>query len=212
MKSYDRLYEMLNSSRITTLKVSRRSFIGGTVSLIAASAAPAFVLSAIPLRAFALQSQGNWRFCNKCHALFFDGTPNKGRCTAGGGHVSAGHNFHMLIGDVGEEVPPGQIDWRLCNKCYSMIYAGYSRTKGLKGLCPAGGGHVSGGELYALEHDRAASAEEQRDWRFCNKCFALFFDGYPNKGRCPTGNGHVSQGYNFVLRWRGNGESIQRID
>jgi hypothetical protein len=38
------------------------------------------------------------------------------------------------------------------------------------------------------------------DMRFCNKCFALFFDGDAFKGACPAdGRGHVSQGFMFML-------------
>jgi hypothetical protein len=36
-------------------------------------------------------------------------------------------------------------------------------------------------------------------WRFCNKCYAMFYNGYSGKGRCAAGAGHVAQGYNFVL-------------
>jgi hypothetical protein len=39
----------------------------------------------------------------------------------------------------------------------------------------------------------------QRDWRFCGKCFTMFFDGYPDKGACPGGGKHQAAGYNFVL-------------
>ncbi len=39
----------------------------------------------------------------------------------------------------------------------------------------------------------------QDAWRFCHKCFSMFFDGYPTKGVCPQGGGHEAQGYNFVL-------------
>ena len=43
------------------------------------------------------------------------------------------------------------------------------------------------------------AAATQDQWRFCRKCNALFFNGYPQKGRCAAGGGHVAQGYNFVL-------------
>jgi len=36
-------------------------------------------------------------------------------------------------------------------------------------------------------------------WRFCNKCFGLFFDGNPQKGVCPAGGGHAAQGLTFDL-------------
>ncbi|HEY8984587.1 MAG TPA: hypothetical protein VIU15_34065 [Streptomyces sp.] len=39
----------------------------------------------------------------------------------------------------------------------------------------------------------------QDRWRFCNKCFALYFWGYPTDGVCPAGGAHYAQGYNFIL-------------
>ena len=39
----------------------------------------------------------------------------------------------------------------------------------------------------------------QADWRFCEKCQSMFFDGYPTKGICPAGGAHKAEGYNFVL-------------
>jgi hypothetical protein len=50
--------------------------------------------------------QDNWRFCNKCHALFFDGYPNKGRCPAGGGHVAQGYNFKLFYVDTSPRATP----------------------------------------------------------------------------------------------------------
>ena len=44
-----------------------------------------------------------------------------------------------------------------------------------------------------------ATAGVQDQWRFCPKCQAMFFDGYPGKGRCPAGEGHVAVGYYFRL-------------
>ncbi|MEE1823410.1 hypothetical protein PUR61_14595, partial [Streptomyces sp. BE20] len=39
----------------------------------------------------------------------------------------------------------------------------------------------------------------QNNWRFCQKCFVMFFWGYPTDGVCPSGGAHSAQGYNFVL-------------
>ena len=36
------------------------------------------------------------------------------------------------------------------------------------------------------------------DWRYCDKCQAMFFDGYPTKGVC-AGGAHNAQGFNFML-------------
>lgn len=37
--------------------------------------------------------QQAWRLCQKCEAMFFDGSPNKGTCAAGGAHEAAGFIF-----------------------------------------------------------------------------------------------------------------------
>jgi len=38
-------------------------------------------------------AQTNWRYCVKCHAMFFDGYKKKGSCAAGGAHAAQGYNF-----------------------------------------------------------------------------------------------------------------------
>lgn len=142
--------------------------------------------------------QNQWRFCNKCNGLFYDGYQAKGLCPAGGGHVAQGFNFVLPF-----NTPPmhdTQTSWRFCNRCNAMFYDGYPQ----KGRCPAGGGHVAQGYTFVLHHDTAASNIAQPDWRFCNKCNGMFYDGYPQKGRCPAGGGHVAQGYNFVLSHPGD--------
>ena len=133
--------------------------------------------------------QGNWRFCNKCFAMFFDGFPGKGVCAAGGAHDAQGFNFVLPHDSAG----PGQNDWRFCNKCYAMFFDGYPG----KGVCAAGGAHVAQGFNFVLPHDAAGPG--QNAWRFCQKCQSMFFDGYPGKGVCAAGGAHVAQGYNFVL-------------
>ena len=53
---------------------------------------------------------------------------------------------------------------------------------------------------YVLPHDVPGTAKAQDQWRFCGKCFAMFYDGYPGKGVCASDQqGHVAQGYDFVL-------------
>jgi hypothetical protein len=42
-------------------------------------------------------TQQNWRFCRKCHCMFFGGAP--GTCVQGGGHDGNGSfNFVLLHG------------------------------------------------------------------------------------------------------------------
>src|SRR5215813_564080 len=94
-----------------------------------------------------------------------------------------------------------QTDWRFCNKCMSMFWNGNPN----KGRCPAGGGHVAQGFIFNLHYDSNKAPTPQKiqyDWRFCNKCMSMFWDGNPNKGRCPAGGGHHAQGFNFHLPFR----------
>ncbi|MFI5506241.1 hypothetical protein ACIA48_02145 [Mycobacterium sp. NPDC051804] len=38
------------------------------------------------------------------------------------------------------------------------------------------------------------------DWRFCGKCFGLFWDAEQGKGHCTEGGGHEAVGLNFFLQ------------
>jgi hypothetical protein len=146
--------------------------------------------------------QADWRFCNKCHQLFFDGYPQKGRCAAGGGHQAQGYNFKIDHDDAKRIAGgPRQYDWR-CTQCYTMFFDGYPDKK----KCPAGGGHVAQGYMFGLLHSGAGQGQDA--WRFCVKCHALFFDGYPNKGRCTGGEGHAAAGLNFKLPF---GEAVPSV-
>jgi hypothetical protein len=87
-----------------------------------------------------------------------------------------------------------QDNWRQCKKCKGLFYNGYAN----KGVCPAGGAHVSNqAGNYTLIFDTPTAG--QNEWRYCTKCHALFYNGYPNKGVCPAGQAHVAAGYNFDL-------------
>jgi hypothetical protein len=72
-----------------------------------------------------------------------------------------------------------------------------SFLEGLVKIAASGGLSLAGG----LVLPETAAAASQRAWRFCRKCNAMFFDGYPNKGRCPGGGGHSAQGFNFDLTY-----------
>ena len=133
--------------------------------------------------------QLDWRFCIKCHAMFFNGFADTGTCPAGGGHNAEG-----LIFGLPHDEPPSataQPDWRFCGKCKSMFFSGFS------GACAAGGGHDAQGVNFVLPHDVPPSGTAQPDWHFCDKCSSMFFDAA--NSRCPAGGGHHAQGHNFVL-------------
>ncbi len=89
-------------------------------------------------------AQGDWRYCTKCHVMFFDGYADKGTCPAGGKHHADGYHF-VPTHDAGSD---GQPHWRYCHKCHSMFYNGTSD----KGTCPAGGSHAAQGYNFELPH------------------------------------------------------------
>jgi ribosomal protein S27AE len=140
-----------------------------------------------------MPEQTDWRYCGKCHGMFFDGYPEKGTCPVGGGHDAIGYNF-VLPHDV-PGTTTAQDAWRYCGKCHGMFFDGYPE----KGTCPVGGGHDAIGYNFVLPHDVLGTPTAQDAWRYCGKCHGMFYDGYPEKGSCPAGGGHDAIGYNFVL-------------
>ena len=137
-----------------------------------------------------MTTQSNWKFCEKCNAMFFGGYAG-GKCPSGGGHVAQGYTF-VLSHDVAGSAN-AQDNWRYCQKCDALFFGGYGG-----GRCAAGGAHSMQGYNFVLPHDVPSTATSQDNWRFCQKCNVMFFGGYAG-GKCPAGGSHASQGYNFVL-------------
>lgn len=141
-----------------------------------------------------------WRFCKKCQSMFnfasYAGTDkDKGACAGGGKHELAGYDFYIPADVPG--TPTRQNNWRECQYCRIMFYNGYRE----KGRCPATKrGHQPDMTFnFGLPHDIPGTPKAQNQWRFCNRCFALFYNGYAGKGACPAGGGHLAQGYDFVV-------------
>jgi hypothetical protein len=144
----------------------------------------------------AAERQEHWRFCGQCFGMFYWGYPDKGVCPVKGAHDAIGFNFH-----IPHDIAPtwtSQGEWRFCEKCKGLFFDGYN----IKGVCPADrpGGHRAAGFNFVIPHDVASTETSQRDWRYCNNCYGMFFDGYPKKGVCPANGGsHLPMGFNFVI-------------
>ena len=179
-------------SRCNPAESTRRGFLALAPGAIAAG-----VFGLVDPVSAQQGAQADWRYCDKCHELFYDGSPNKGRCAAGGGHLAQGFNFRIGYDSAKSHDPaqPRQFDWRFCPKCFSMFWDGDPNNKG---NCPAGGGHVAQGLMFGLPHKTPRTVGQQ-DWRFCTKCRSLFYNGNPNKGVCSAGGVHAAQGINFAL-------------
>ena len=145
------------------------------------------------------QHQANWRRCRNCASVFWDGdASNSGLCAAGGMHQATALQL-LLEHPSLEENATLQGSWRFCGKCFDLFFDGY----GEKGTCSKDHtGHSAIGFEFLLPHDTDTdeTLECQSNWRFCGKCFDIFYDGYDNKGVCAKdGAGHSAVGYNFAL-------------
>ena len=103
-------------------------------------------------------------------------------CPAGGGHNAQGFLFNIHYDNAKPPTPFIQWDWR--SKCMAMFWDGDPNNKG---RCQAGGAPTAQGLMFGL----SMQAPGQSDWRFCDKCRELFWNGIANKGRCPAGGGNT---------------------
>ena len=131
--------------------------------------------------------QREWRSCQKCDGLFFNGAGSQGVCPLGGAHDMTASGEYRLVLDASDA--PGQHDWRWCRKCQGLFFGGSATP----GVCPAGGGHdQSGSGSYSLLVDSPLSPG-QSNWRSCRKCEGLWYAGNA-AGGCPAGGGHDQSG------------------
>ncbi|MGO1068367.1 hypothetical protein [Lysobacter sp. CA199] len=190
----------MNSAGVTRRRLMQAA--GGTLLLYAVPAQSVLASSASC-------STSDWRFCNKCRAMFYR-PDDGGVCTDGQPHRAQGYNFILPQYDSGacsddkqrRETATAQPRWCRCKYCNVLFFNGYRN----KGACSANGrkGHEAlGSGGYLVPHDVPGTPTAQTEWRFCNKCHAMFYDGYgergAEKGQCPAGGGHIAQGYGFVL-------------
>jgi hypothetical protein len=100
-------------------------------------------------------------------------------------------------GDVG--IQETQTNWRFCDKCYVLFYAGYPTA----GRCAAGGAHNAQGWNFTMYHKLREDATWQTDWRFCMLCYSLVWPWHePIRPTCPAAPAgqrwhHSIEGYIF---------------
>jgi hypothetical protein len=103
-----------------------------------------------------------------------------------------------------------QSDWRFCVKCNGLFFNGFRNQGGPHptGVCPKDRqGHVARGFNFHLDFDPNVDLPDtpktQSKWRFCNRCFSLFFQGANQQDKhCPADDGrgfHAEQGFHFMI-------------
>jgi hypothetical protein len=144
--------------------------------------------------------QDGWVPCRKCVLLFFSPESTESDCPMGAAHEVDASSVVFQVSKVepGPEAGTFQKSWAKCRKCKGMFFNGFTR-----GRCavpnPPGFrlGHRAGGVVYHLPHDLPGPGQNQ--WRFCTKCFSLFFEPASGGAPCTVGGQHVAQGFDFRL-------------
>ncbi len=152
--------------------------------------------------------ENNWKRCSHCQALVFNGN-SSGKCHAAlpadkGQHNFEGSSIYSIRKDGA--LPPGSQDnWRICNKCQALSFAG---NIGKVGACSAGGQHDHTGSANFMlpfrDPSTPLSEDAETDWRWCNKCQVLSstYDANtgPVLGPCAAAGNHDHAGSgNYVL-------------
>ena len=148
-----------------------------------------------------MPNQAEWRFCQNCHCMFFHGFNEFGVCPKGGQHSPAGFTFNLPF----DEPLTGQNQehWRFCAKCFSMFFN--EKLDNLTAVCAKDHGlHAKGGSVnFVLPFGPPGAtdtATAQANWRFCAKCFVMFFAGFDGGVCAKDGGSHFQGGsVNFVL-------------
>jgi hypothetical protein len=164
----------------------------------------------------------NLQWCPNCQGLVKNAAPGApaGVCPNGGPHTPQTFSYmlrrndaEMLFVDLlGPSVPLGGFvnwgaGWFLCSKCQGVVFAPPG------GVCPAGGPHTFGSELYApampdgdaaianfFKNPDNSNFDPARCWDFCTQCNAMFWNAADSPSTCPVGGGsHTSGGTVYIL-------------
>ena len=73
--------------------------------------------------------QGGWRFCPKCHGLFWERHAANAACPAGGAHDPVGWEFFLPNDHQGAGETTGQGGWRFCPKCHGLFWSRTRQTR-----------------------------------------------------------------------------------
>ncbi|MER5780188.1 hypothetical protein ABT104_00455 [Streptomyces mobaraensis] len=113
------------------------------------------------------------------------------------GLVAAGTSGVAAHAAPARRVRAEEEGWSFCDRCYGMVHLYFGQGVGRCAGAPAG--HYLAGYSFAMPHDVPETANAQANWRACQRCYGLFFFGYPSGGWCPAGGSHYASGINYVL-------------
>ncbi len=142
-----------------------------------------------------------FRCCGKCGGVFPAAAPHGGVCQGGGPHAAdpAVPEVFVFEHDIPED-EQNQSNWRTCGACQALYWAVESTDTG---LCPAAGQHQPTEPVLRVPHVSIRDdGFHQEHWRFCRKCFCLFWNGDDTFGGvCAVDGGpHERAGFDFLIR------------
>ena len=158
--------------------------------------------------------QLGWVYCNQCYGIFYTNNASWGVCPAGGDFGNIPHAFannyssfdYGLYYDAASGQTNWQPNWWWCHQCQGLFHSGSPNplSESGNGVCPNGSYLDSTSNFFFNPHSNAgsypyilyygpASTGRQQAWRYCFKCYGLFFlpSGTLN-GVCPSGGGNNS--------------------
>jgi hypothetical protein len=122
-------------------------------------------------------NQKNWRCCEKCQGIFWDGDAGfKGICPADGRTHSYTDSLNFVLHHDEEGDAFRQPGWSFCTKCAGLFWTGAARN-----VCPVDRrAHHTQGFNFVLTHNPGEDPLNQERWRFCTKCFGMVFNNWLN--------------------------------
>ena len=135
-------------------------------------------------------SEGGWRWCTRCDALFAESDGGLGPCAARGQHAPDEESWYTLSLD--DDAFGGDEGWEWCARCNCL----FSSETG--GVCAAGGKHdgKDSGD-YRLAYEVADEETDEEGWRWCSKCHVCFYD--EGDKPCAAGGLHEAGDDEYVL-------------
>jgi hypothetical protein len=173
-------------------------------------------------KALLVDPESAWITCGRCKALYYAPGGSQGACppTKHIGETTITFDDGTWIsatGDVWDPhepsgwilgVPYGQYalhrseGWRRCQHCKMLYWDGM--LNGGRGVCPSGyinseHLHAAEGYSYLLLQDVKTAPGLQGDWRFCEKCFVLFYEPHDVDNSCAAGGKHRATAHKYQV-------------
>lgn len=135
--------------------------------------------------------QADWKQCSKCMAIAFSANASKGSCHDGQPHLfndNVTRKYQLAINNPSFD---GQTNWRWCNKCQYIYWAGLDENiVNNWGSCFAGGSHNAAGSAnYRLSLKKFSPTSTDK-WKHCIKCHGLSHEPMVARSHCAGGGIH----------------------